>query len=184
MAPNTQQELPPPANALPVTQELPPPSVAPAYCRRAASRCNYSKDELIHFLGVIHLHMPIGGNECDLVLEQHFLSYPGREVESLRRKFAQLDRSKTPTEDPRCPQEVKLAKLVKYAISSRADIGDGTKEMDLATGIFANTVHAEEERDMNARSLVVHDEANGEEDAKVEDEVHGEFQAVGISFIG
>jgi hypothetical protein len=51
-------------------------------------------------------------------------------------------RSKTPTGDPRRPQEVKLAKRIKYTVSSRADIGDGTEEKDLPTGIFINTAFA------------------------------------------
>jgi hypothetical protein len=71
---------------------------------------------------------PTGGDQWDIVLKQHSLSYPGREVESLHRKFAQLHRVK-PTGDPSCPQEVKLAKCIKCIISSRADIGDGTEEM-------------------------------------------------------
>jgi hypothetical protein len=83
--------------------------------------------------------MPIGGDKWDLVLlEQHSLSYPGREVESLWRIFAHFYRVKTPTGDPRCPQEVKLAERIKYIISSHVDIGDGMEEMDLATGTFTN----------------------------------------------
>jgi hypothetical protein len=46
--------------------------------------------------------MPIGGDEGDIVLKQHSLSYPGREVESLHRKFAQRHGVKAPTGDPRC----------------------------------------------------------------------------------
>jgi hypothetical protein len=153
--------------------------VAPAHRPRAASRQNYSKEELIHFLGVMHVHMPIGGNKWDLVLDQHSLSYPGREVEYLRRKFAQLYRSRTPTRDPRCPREVKLANCVKYAISSRAGIGDGTEEMDLATGRFTHTAHDEEGRDINARSFG-DDAAHGEDDAEFEDEVPCEFQAPSV----
>jgi hypothetical protein len=59
--------------------------------------------------------------------------------------------SKTPTGDPFRPQEVKLAKHNNHAISSRANIRDGTEKMDLATGISAHTAHAEEEQDNNAK---------------------------------
>jgi hypothetical protein len=49
---------------------------------------------------------------------------------------------------------VKLAKRARYTIIYRADIGDGTKEMDLGTGIlFTNTALAEKERDKYARTL-------------------------------
>ena len=74
---------------------------------------------------------------------------------------------------------MKLAKRVKYAISSRADIGDGTEEMDLATGIFAEAAREEEERDIQARS-VEDDAVDGEADAELEDEVAGEFQAPNV----
>jgi hypothetical protein len=123
--------------------------------------------------------MPIGGDEWDLlVLEQHSLSYLGREVESLRRKVAQLHRVKTPTGDPRCPQEVKLAKRIKYIISSCADIGDGMEEMDLATGTFTSATPTEEAGEEDASSLG-NDAADGEDDP-LEDEVPGEFEAPSI----
>jgi hypothetical protein len=112
----------------------------------------------------MHEHMPIGGDERDLVLEQHSLSYPGREVESLCRKFVQFHRSKTPTGDPKCPQEVKLVKrIIKYAISSHADNGDGTKKMDLAIGTFTNATPNEEAGDKDA-NLLGGDAADGEDD--------------------
>jgi hypothetical protein len=125
----------------------------------------------------MHDHMPIGGDEWDLVLQQHSLTYPGREVESLRRKFAQLHRVKTPTGDPRCPQEVKLAKRIKYIISSRADIGDGTEEMDLATGTFTNATPTEEAEDEDEDASSVGDNAAEGEEEELEDEVPGEFEA-------
>jgi hypothetical protein len=60
----------------------------------------------------MHEHMSIGGDEWDLVLELRSQSYPGREFESLHRKFAQLHSSKTPTGNLRYPQEVKLVKRI------------------------------------------------------------------------
>jgi hypothetical protein len=73
---------------------------------------------------------------------------------------------------------VKLAKCIKYTISSVADIGDDTKEMDLATGTFTNAAPTEEAGDKDASSLG-DDAADGEDD-KLEDEVPGEFQALSI----
>ena len=123
----------------------------------------------------MHEHMPIGGDEWDIVLELHSATYPGREVESLRRKFAQLHRVRvqTPTGDPRCPPEVKLTKPIKYIISSRADIGDGLEEMDLATGKFTNSPKEEGEEEEEDSHL---GDDNGEH-TKLEDEVPGEFEA-------
>jgi hypothetical protein len=36
-------------------------------------------------LGIMHGHMPLGGDKWDPVPKQHFLSYPGREVDSLHK---------------------------------------------------------------------------------------------------
>jgi hypothetical protein len=133
--------------------------------RRTSNRRNYSKKELMNFLGIMSELMPIGGDEWDEVLDRHSLRYPGREVDSLRRKFSQLHRKSTPTGDPVCPTEVKLAKRVKYQISCRADVGDGNEEMDLATGTFTN-VHDLED-----------DDTDGDDDMeeRLVDEVPGEF---------
>jgi hypothetical protein len=130
----------------------------------------------------MHEHMPIGGDEWDLVLEQHSIPYPGREVDSLRRKFAQLHRVKTPTGDPRCPQEVKLAKCIKYIISSCADIGDGMEEMDLVTGTFTNTTPTEDDQEVRIAELLGsdNDSVDAGEDGELEDEVPGEFEAPSI----
>ena len=128
------------------------PPVAPARNvagrRRPQSRGgrrNYSKQEQLHLLGIMNVLMPIGGDEWDQVLERHSVRYPGREVDSLRRKFSQLHRKSHPTGDPVCPTEIKLAKRVKYKISSRADIGHGTEEMDLETGRFTNTSQGQDD---------------------------------------
>jgi hypothetical protein len=135
---------------------------------------NYSQAELMHFLGVMLNIMPIGGDDWEAVLEEHSIEYPGREVDSLRRKFSQLHRKKIPTGDPRCPEEVKLAKRVKYQISSRADIGDGEEEMDLTTGIFTNTIPTE--------VLDGAEDGTGADDEQeeLEDEVPGEFEAPNV----
>jgi hypothetical protein len=112
--------------------------------------------------------MPIGNDKWDVVLKQHSLSYPGREVESVHRKFAQLHRVKTPSTggDPRCPQEVKLAKRIK-------------EEMDLATGTFTNMAPTKEAEDEDASSFEGDNAAEGEEE-ELEDKVPGEFEASSV----
>jgi hypothetical protein len=116
----------------------------------------------MNFLVIMKEVMPIGGDEWDEVLDRHSVGYP----DSLRRKFSQFHRKSTPTGDPVCSKEVKLAKRVKYRISSRADVGDGNEQMDLATGIFTNVHDLEEETDAednNMERLV--DEEPGDFDA-------------------
>jgi hypothetical protein len=157
------------------SRTMPPSNVAGS--RRSSQRRNYSKLELVNFLQIMKEVMPIGGDEWDEVQDRHSLRYPGREVESLRRKFSQLHRKSTPTGDPVCPVEVKLAKRVKYQISSRADVGDGNEEMDLATGTFSTT---NVEHDL----LLVGEETDtGEEndmEERLVDEVSGEFDAPSV----
>jgi hypothetical protein len=125
----------------------------------------------MNFLVIMRDVMPIGGDEWDEVLDRHSVRYPGREVDSLRRKFSQLHRKLTPTGDPVCPKEVKLAKRVKYQISSRADVGDGNEEMDLATGIFTTNVLDDPEEET---------ETEDNDMERLDDEVPGEFDAPSV----
>ena len=134
---------------------------------------NYSREELMNFLGIMLQIMPIGGDDWEAVLEEHSILFPGREVESLRRKFSLLHRKKIPTGDPRCPEEVILAKRIKYQISSRADVGDGEEEMDLATGTFTNTIPTED-------GTFDGDIEEDEDNERLEDEVEGEFAAPSV----
>ena len=149
-------------------------------------RRNYSKPELMNFLGIMNVLMPIGGDEWNEVLDRHSVRYPGREVESLRRKFSQLHRKSNPTGDPVCPTEIKLAKRVKYKISSRADIGDGTEEMELETGTFTNTFQGQDDdldREDNIEQGSQGQEDFSDEEDNVErlfDEVPGEFDAPSV----
>jgi hypothetical protein len=70
-------------------------------------------------------------------------------------------------------------KRIKCKISSRAGIGDGTKEMDLATGTFTNAVPTTEEVGDKDVSSLGADAADGEDD-KLEDDVPDDFQAPSI----
>jgi hypothetical protein len=101
---------------------------------------NFSTSESMNMLGIMSNILPISGDDWLAVLAMHTVNFPGREVESLRRKFSTLHRKKVPTGDPGCPTDVKLAKRIEHEISSRADIGDGAEEMDLASGSFANAL--------------------------------------------
>ncbi|KAE8904712.1 hypothetical protein PF005_g24803 [Phytophthora fragariae] len=87
----------------------------------------FSTEEVQSFLETLEQHLPLGRDEWELVLSihhQHFRAY-NRTVDSLRRKFAALCRSRIPTGNPTCPEEVRLAKRVRYLMTQRADIGEG-----------------------------------------------------------
>jgi hypothetical protein len=132
-APNEMSEAP---NESAPNAPAPVRVVAPAGGRKAG-RGNYTREEMINFLNIMARILPIGGEEFDEVLQAHSLDFPGRDVDSLRRKYGVLHRKPIPTGDPSMPPEVLLAKRVKYAIGDKATIGDGQEEYNLEEGTFA-----------------------------------------------
>ena len=75
--------------------------------------------------------LSIGPLAWDKVAELHCKKYPGRDTESLRRKYTSTHRCKAPTGQPDCPPEVREAKLVKAAIGSKAELTDCAEEYDM-----------------------------------------------------
>ncbi|GMF22970.1 unnamed protein product [Phytophthora fragariaefolia] len=70
--------------------------------------------------------LPLGRDEWEFVLaihNQHFRAN-NRAVDSLRRKFAALCRTRIPTGNPTCPPEVATAMRVRFLMTQRADIGE------------------------------------------------------------
>ena len=49
-------------------------------------------------------------------MEICLIEFLGRYVDSLRRKYTSIHREKVPTGDPNMPEEVRLAKKLKYMI--------------------------------------------------------------------
>jgi hypothetical protein len=96
----------------------------------------YFDQELLHLLHIMEKILPIGPDEWDKVLQEHSIQYPGRDVESLRRKYTNMHRKKAPTGDPNCPPAIKLAKKVKYLIGERAELGGGEDLYDMEKDRF------------------------------------------------
>ena len=92
---------------------------------------NYSKDEVMYLLTIMNDVLPIGQEEWDLVVTRHSVGFPGRDVDSVRRKYASLHRKSIPTGDPSMPEEVRLAKHVKYRIGDKANIGGDDEQYNL-----------------------------------------------------
>ena len=90
-------------------------------------------------LWIIKRIKPIGSEEWQAVTDEHNEDFPGRSKESLMKKYATLYRKKIPTGDPNCPEEVKLAKQVKYLIGQKAAVGDGEEEFNLEQVEFSET---------------------------------------------
>jgi hypothetical protein len=57
---------------------------------------NFSTSESMNMLGIMSNILPIDGDDWLAVLAAHSVDFPGREVESLRRKFSMLHRKKIP----------------------------------------------------------------------------------------
>ena len=82
--------------------------------RGRSGQSNYTNEEMISFLSIMQDILPIGGEEWDEVLRIHSQNWPGRDVDSLRRKYGTLHRKAMPTGDPNVPPEARLAKRVKH----------------------------------------------------------------------
>ena len=120
-----------------VTMNNPPPLVPPrneaaqAVQVVANPRRMYRQPELLHLFGIMLEILPIGPNEWERVVDIHSEVYPGRDKESIVRKYTALHRRKIPTGDPNMPPEIRLAKRIKYAIGDKAELADGTGEYDM-----------------------------------------------------
>jgi hypothetical protein len=85
---------------------------------------DYSKEETLHFLNIAASIKPADLPGWQRVLQEHNLTYAhmNRTADSLRRKFNQLNGKKIPTGDPKCPEQVRLAKRVKLSINEGVDM--------------------------------------------------------------
>ena len=113
-------------NYLPVTTAPPAPHVASP--RRSRGN-KYFVDELLHLFEKMKIIKPIGPDEWDTVLGLHSEKYPGRDVESLRRKYTATHQKKVPTGYPNIPPHIRAAKYVKRMIGDRANLGRGGRRI-------------------------------------------------------
>ena len=62
----------------------------------------YTDSELEALLDIIEEVLPQSPNEWEAVSWRHLENYPGRTLDSIRRKFNSLANHKKPTGDPNC----------------------------------------------------------------------------------
>ena len=85
--------------------------------------------------------LPIGGDEWQEVEDGVKAKFPpGRDQQSLKRKYNQLQRRKHPTGDPNIPPEIQLAKTVHRKIGMKAMLGNGEEPFDLTNGFPATAM--------------------------------------------
>ena len=76
--------------------------------------------------------MPIGFESFKDVVLEHKLEFPGQGRPALMRKHTTtLHQKQTPTDDPDCPGEVKLAKQIEHMTGSKTAVGDAKEEFNL-----------------------------------------------------
>ena len=117
---------------------------------RKSGAGTYHMAERIHFLNIMLEVLPIGPEQWAEVTSRHAETYAGREVESLRRKYTELHRKNIPSGDPNIPEDIRLAKRIKYDIGCKADIGGDEDSYDVSRNTFGRESQAAE---MNFGSL-------------------------------
>ena len=124
----------------------PPVHVAPNPAARVAQRgrvsgaSNYTVVETMHLLSILEEIVPVDSDEWQKVTELHNARYPGRTLQSLRRKFTTIHRKEAPTGDPNIPEDILLAKEVHKLIGDKALIGGSEEIYDMVgNGSFVNT---------------------------------------------
>ena len=115
---------------------------------------NFTQDELLNLFSIMEDIKPIGPDEWEKVVNEHSVMYPGRDVDSICRKFINCHRKKVPTGDPDCPEEIRLAKRVKYLIGDRANLGGGQEEYDMETNRFDTNVADDDSMAVAANPIV------------------------------
>ena len=83
----------------PTTQAASHPTARPKGNGKVG-KSNYTRDELLSLLAVMERILPIGTEEWEQVQMDHSKNYPGRDVESIHRKYNSLHRKQVPTGDP------------------------------------------------------------------------------------
>ena len=99
-------------------------------------RSNYSREELFSLLATMERILPVGPEEWEQVVLEHSSQYPGRDTQSIRRKYTALHRKKPSTGNPIVPPEVLIAaRHVKKLLGHKVNLGGGEKEtLDIETG--------------------------------------------------
>ena len=123
---------------MPVAEVPPPPAPPASQQGRRPSSKNYGIEETRHLFAILTTIVPIGPDEWQRVCDEHNLNYPGRDLNSIKRRYATLYRKQMPTGNPNMPWEVREAKTIKRLIGEKAMMGDGQEHFDLQQGFGNN----------------------------------------------
>ena len=88
----------------------------------------------MHLFRAMTTIVSVDGDEWEMVVAEHSKNYPGREVDSVKRKFATIHRRKAPSGDPNIPEYVRMAKELKEMIRDKAMINVADEIYDMEDG--------------------------------------------------
>ena len=89
----------------------------------------YTREELLALFVVMEWILPISTEEWEQVVLEHSEQYPGKDVDSMWRKYNSLHRKQVPTGSPNMAPEIRGAKRIKCKIGEKADISRGEDEV-------------------------------------------------------
>ena len=90
--------------------------VASSIKRTQNRGAKYYTAKLVNLFKTMKEILPIEPDEWKKVVDLHLVEFPGRAVDSLRRKYTSIHQKKVTTRDPNMPEEVRSAKKIKYMI--------------------------------------------------------------------
>ena len=95
---------------------------------------NFCRSETLHSLRLLEEILPIGPEECEVVIDKHAEHHPqGRDEHLLKCKSSSLCQMKHPTGDPNMPEDVWPAKKVWRMVGNKADLGTSKEKFDLVS---------------------------------------------------
>ena len=91
--------------------------------KQKGRRISFRKAKVLHLLDIMEEILPLSAMEWERVADLHSEIYPANERtgKSLRRKYRLLAKTKIPTGDPSCPEEVRRAKRIAMMIVEKTE---------------------------------------------------------------
>ena len=131
---------------------------------------SYSVQEIEDFLTIMEMVQPLSRSEWNTVEELHQEHYgeKHRSADSIKKKYKKLVKEGPPTGDPHCPDHVRRAKRLNYALFRKSEMATGSD--------------TEEDANDNADNNTTDDEYDDEE-TEVEEDTTDEPVDNGINVV-
>ena len=117
-------------------------AVRPIIRGRRNGAGTYHMAERCNFLRIMLEVLPIGPDQWAEVASRYSVNFPGREADSIRRKYNELHKKNVPSGDPNIPEDIQLARRVKYEIGIKADVCGDEDSYTVESNTFGNESQA------------------------------------------